>query len=246
MFMYPFTIVLNQGRKQKRGREDIANLKWLLVIKWHQWSRNQWSSDISGHVISDQVTSVGIKWSRNQYSKLASDPYRCRYYNSFTGKLFIIIIVLTCCSILSTLQSSCWWYFSRSAPSLPQNSLTTFSSIIGLPSSRVGGAPASLGTPSVLSSTRIQWISCCSISSAANYRKHWNWQYRLSKSQNFNYKNTDVSNNKLRFNTNNSLCSFKSSLFFSFLSTLYSPLLYNFYFYSYHIFLVSSGTVQFA
>ena len=147
---------------------------------------------------------------------------------------------------MSTLHSSCWRYFSRSAPSLPQNSLTTFSSIIGLPSSRVGGAPASLGTPNPLSSTRIQWISCCSISSAANYRKHWNWQYRLSKSQNFNYKNTDVSNNKLRFSTNSSLCSFKSSLFVSFLFTLYSPLLYTFYLYSYHIFLVSSSTMQFA
>ena len=142
----------------------------------------------------------------------------------------IIIIVLTCCSIVSTLHSSCWRYFSRSAPSLPQNSPTTFSSIIGLPSSRVGGAPASLGTPNPLSSTRIQWISCCSISSAANYRKHWNWQYRLSKSQNFNYKNTDVSNNKLRFSMNSSLCSFKSSFFVS--SYLHYTLLFSILFIS--------------
>ena len=62
---------------------------------------------------------------------------------------------------------SCSQYFSLNSLLSPQTSVRTFSNIMGYPSSLVGGAPASAGWPNPLSSTHIQCISCCSMSSAA-------------------------------------------------------------------------------
>ena len=62
----------------------------------------------------------------------------------------------TCFKMACTAQSKSPEYFSLRERFSPQNSVSTFNSIIGLASSCEGGAPGNLGAPNSVSSILIQ------------------------------------------------------------------------------------------